>query len=78
MSVINEEQLCNDLQNGAMAVWGDVAWDPLGWEVSEDFTQKWWFLLDEEVIRASNFWRRQRGDKPLEVPFVHTRGKGPV
>lgn len=71
MSVINEEQLCNDLQYGAMAVWGVVAWDPLGWEVSEEFMQKWWFLLDDEVIRSSNFWRRQRGEGPLRVPFVH-------
>lgn len=67
LAAINELQLCLDLQEGAMMVWGEVAWDPRGWEVSQQFTQRWWFLLDEEMIRTTNFWRRQRGEKPLEI-----------
>ena len=75
LAVIDEVQLCMDLQEGAMVVWGDVAWDPLGWEISEDFTQKWWFLIDDQVVRTSNFWRRQRGEKPLTVPFLQFVGR---
>lgn len=67
LAAINELQLCLDLQEGAMMVWGEVAWDPRGWEVSQQFTQRWWFLLDEEMIRTTNFWRRQRGENPLEI-----------
>jgi hypothetical protein len=44
--------------------------DPIGWEVSEEFAKKWWFLVDEGVIQTTNFWRSQRGEKPLRSPLV--------
>lgn len=30
--------------------------------------RKYWFLMDEEMIRCTNWWRRQRGMKPLRMP----------
>jgi hypothetical protein len=30
--------------------------------------RKYWFLMDEEMIRCTNWWRRQRGMKPLHMP----------
>jgi hypothetical protein len=49
-------------------IWGSMPWDPTGWELGSEFAQKWWFLLDEGIIRTSNFWRCQRGDDMLVLP----------
>ncbi|RSL67064.1 hypothetical protein CEP53_003192 [Fusarium sp. AF-6] len=60
LAVINLEKLTIDLAGGAFKVWGSVPWDGTSWEVSEEFAKKWWFLIDGELLRATNFWRRQR------------------
>ena len=38
------------------------------WEVKPSFAMKWWWLLDQEIIKASNFWRGERGEEPLVIP----------
>ena len=38
------------------------------WEMSQTFMMKWGWLVDDEVIRCSNFWRAERGEGPLIVP----------
>ena len=42
--------------------------DYVAWEVSQTFAANWAWLLDEEIIRSSNFWRGERGDGPLILP----------
>ena len=29
---------------------------------------KWAWLIDDETIRCSNFWRSERGEDPLAMP----------
>jgi hypothetical protein len=48
-------------------IWGQSPWEEMGWEVSESFVRKWWFLVDKDVIKQSNFWRAQRGLAALEL-----------
>ena len=45
---------------------GDVL-DPRNWELSEPFLRKYYYVIDQEVIDIANHWRRQRGDKRLEL-----------
>ncbi|KAJ9138092.1 hypothetical protein NKR23_g8671 [Pleurostoma richardsiae] len=42
-------------------------WDASGWEISKGFWRKWgWSLRGcEEVLEATNRWRRHRGEEPL-------------
>ncbi|KAF4954805.1 hypothetical protein FSARC_12022 [Fusarium sarcochroum] len=65
LQIIDQEKLSEDLVQDAFRVWGNAAWDEAGWEVSETFARKWWFLIDDAVLRATNFWRRQRSDGAL-------------
>ena len=67
VSVINEEEFMADMRSGSLRVWGTVPWDPMGWEVSEEFARRWWFLIDGGIVRTSNFWRAQRGETPLAL-----------
>ena len=39
----------------------------VGWEISQEFVDRWGWLVDEETIRTSNFWRIERGEAPLMV-----------
>ncbi|SPJ77975.1 uncharacterized protein FTOL_06379 [Fusarium torulosum] len=70
LSTINEGELTRDLRIGSLRVWGTVPWDPMGWEVSEDFAKRWWFLMDGGIIQTTNFWRSQRGEMPLSLELL--------
>ncbi|KAI8579491.1 hypothetical protein K450DRAFT_199494 [Umbelopsis ramanniana AG] len=64
LSVIDIERFMDDLHEHCN-VWGG---DPLftqGWEIGPVFFQKYWFLCDKEMVKTSNFWRRQRGQTYL-------------
>ncbi|KEY76624.1 hypothetical protein BA78_7641 [Aspergillus fumigatus] len=71
----DDDELCHDLmafwdtRNSAatLLVWGD-SWDPKNWEVTEKFAHKWtWMIRDSpELLASTNFWRRSRGEKPLD------------
>ena len=50
-----------------MKVWGNIPWDETGWEIGERFAMKWWFLMDDEVLRTTNFWRASRTDETLSL-----------
>lgn len=69
-AVIDLEKLTIDLTDGAFKVWGSVPWDGTGWEVSEEFAKKWWFLIDGELLRATNFWRRQRLEPSISASEI--------
>ena len=70
--VLDEDELCSDLYGGCasqevgLCVWGE-AWDPFAYEVSETLTRKWsWMATDcPDIIKSSNYWRKQRGEKPI-------------
>lgn len=63
-----EDQLCMDLHsNGSITVWGSQPWSSMGWEVSQDFADRWGWILDAETVRCSDFWRMERGDPPLAI-----------
>ena len=42
--------------------------EPLAWEVTQAFASNWAWLLDEQTVRNSNFWRGERGESPLVLP----------
>ena len=65
-----EDALCMDLHIDGFTVWGSQPWNFMGWEVAQAFTSKWAWLLDEDTIRYSNFWRAERGELPLQVPTL--------
>lgn len=67
VSVINEDEFIADMRSGNLKIWGQVPWDPMSWEVSQEFAWRWWFLLDGGIVRTSNFWRAQRGEMPLAI-----------
>ncbi|CAG8887033.1 unnamed protein product [Penicillium egyptiacum] len=71
--VLDEDELCGDLygacassQEVGLCVWGE-AWDPFAYEVSENLIRKWsWMAKDcPDIIKSSNYWRKQRGEKPI-------------
>jgi hypothetical protein len=70
---IDEDELCADLggknsttEHTGLIVWGD-SWDPMGWELSEYVAIKWGWLFEgcEELLIATDYWRRQRGEASL-------------
>lgn len=68
MATINQSELSLDLERNHLKVWGSTPWDPMGWEMSEEFLHKWWFLLDLSVLQSTNFWRAQRGERKISFP----------
>lgn len=70
----DEERLCLDIKgwgsvrtgNTGIIVWKDP-WDAAGWEVTEAFARNWGWVLwgCEELFRSTNYWRVQRGERPL-------------
>ncbi|KAH8700967.1 hypothetical protein BGW36DRAFT_375317 [Talaromyces proteolyticus] len=68
--VIDYEEFILDMTSDQLKVWGSTPWDPMGWEVGENFVRKWWVFMDESILYTTNFWRRQRNEKPLEFPTV--------
>ncbi|VUC30966.1 unnamed protein product [Clonostachys rosea] len=82
-NVFDEDDLCYDLvdvdkdglsQKASLIIWGEP-WDPQAWEVTEGFLRKWGWLLEgcEEMLEATNYWRRKRGEEPLliQLPQYH-------
>lgn len=51
-----------------LLVWGD-SWEIESWEMTKGFVAKWGWLAHgcEELFRATNRWRLERGDEELVV-----------
>lgn len=64
---IDRDEIWSDLAAGGFIVWGKTSWDMRGWEVQTDFGNKWWWLMTDEVLEESNFWRSQRGEEILNI-----------
>ncbi|KAK3356318.1 hypothetical protein B0T25DRAFT_134459 [Lasiosphaeria hispida] len=76
-AVVDLDLLREDLLSMGFSCWGRRPWDPRGWEIPAAFIEKWWWLLDEEIVTMTNFWREERADIPLvwrgsnsDMPFV--------
>ena len=65
LAAINEVELVQDLASGNVRIWGCIPWDTRSWEVSAEFANKWWFLVDNKIVDTTNFWRGQRGEPDL-------------
>ena len=63
-----EDDFCRSLHENGFVVWGSQPWNPMGWELSQGFVNKWGWMVDEETLRCSNFWRFERGELPLHNP----------
>lgn len=63
--VVHAAEFWSDMVSGNLRVWGMTPWDKRGWEVRETFAKKWWWLITEDVLEETNFWRVSRGEKPL-------------
>ena len=83
---IDDLQLCLDMVGGGnyvsrdnldtqeingLIVWGEP-WDISGWEVTESFARKWSFIFKGafRFQRATNSWRVQRGEEPLNFDKI--------
>ncbi|KGO67782.1 Protein of unknown function DUF3425 [Penicillium italicum] len=71
--VMEEDELCCDFygthapsQEVGLRVWGE-AWDPSAYELSKALIRKWSWIVTEcpDIIKTSNHWRKQRGEKPI-------------
>lgn len=65
LAAINELEFVMDMSSDGLKIWGTTPWDPMAWEVGPAFARKWWFLLDDNIMHTTNFWRRQRGEEDL-------------
>lgn len=68
--IINETDFVNDMLSEKIKIWGSTPWDPMSWEFDVEMLRKWWFLMDEDTLRTTNFWRGQRGEQALVLPIV--------
>lgn len=51
-----------------LIVWGEP-WDIQNWEATEGFLRNWGWLLHgcPQILESTNYWRAQRGDRPLAM-----------
>ncbi|KAI5797811.1 hypothetical protein EDC01DRAFT_727491 [Geopyxis carbonaria] len=62
---VDQAELAGDVEKG-LRVWGKCSWDRRGCEWTAAFVTKWAWLVDEEALEATNFWRVQRGEGKIE------------
>ncbi|RPA91050.1 hypothetical protein L873DRAFT_1715583 [Choiromyces venosus 120613-1] len=61
---VDEDELCTDIER-YLKIWGRLTWDAKSYEFEPEFLEKWRWLVDDEVLSVTNFWRAQRGEGPL-------------
>ncbi|KAG0634606.1 hypothetical protein HOY80DRAFT_515949 [Tuber brumale] len=61
---VDEDELCTDIER-YLKVWGRLTWDTKSFEFEPEFLEKWRWLVDDEVLSVTNFWRAQRGEGQL-------------
>lgn len=71
---LDEPELCADIDRH-LRVWGRLPQLAMSYEWAPEFVDKWAWVLDEEVLKVSNFWRGQRGEGTARGGSV--RGVGP-
>ncbi|PVH86379.1 hypothetical protein DL98DRAFT_602101 [Cadophora sp. DSE1049] len=73
--VISGVEIWGDITRD-VTVWGNTPWDEGGWEIGESFAVKWWFLIDDEVLKSTNFWRGARDERKLSMGEIMERLQG--
>ncbi|GAA5965362.1 hypothetical protein JCM3765_004871 [Sporobolomyces pararoseus] len=63
------EELTKDLIT-AIRIHGNDLLQAENWEVEETFLRKYWFVIDETVLNITNKWRKERGDKELDMKSI--------
>ncbi|GAA5986034.1 hypothetical protein JCM5350_005507 [Sporobolomyces pararoseus] len=63
------EELTKDLIQ-AIRIHGNDLLLAENWEVEETFLRKYWFVIDETVLNITNKWRKERGDKELDMKSI--------
>jgi Domain of unknown function (DUF3425) len=76
--LIDEDDLCNDLQNDGLVCWGSslgggsaamgsgAPWDIRSWEAQPWFLKKWWILIggtEGEIYKQTQWWCEMRGER---------------
>jgi len=74
--MLDEDELCVDLCNGALVCWGTLGpdrdmragmpWEMRSWEPQVWFLRKYWFLVggwEDEMWRSVRWWHGVRGEK---------------
>jgi hypothetical protein len=56
----------DEIEKRGIVAWSPP-WDIRGWEMSEGFVRKWWWVFGglDRGLEATNRWRVQRGEEPL-------------
>lgn len=62
-----------DLSLGEVKVWGNIPWEGDSWEISDRFAVKWWFVMSDETLMGTNFWRRVRGEHELTMERIKAK-----
>jgi hypothetical protein len=81
--ILDEEDLCDDLEKGGLICWGSylgdgnlatgsgAPWDYRSWEAQPWFLRKWWFFIggsQGELFQQTRWWHEMRGDR-LVAPW---------
>lgn len=66
-SLVKGAELWKDIADVGVKIWSGQPWDNYGWEVQEAFVGRWWFLVDDGVVRRANWWRSVRGELELKI-----------
>jgi Domain of unknown function (DUF3425) len=76
--LIDEDELCVDLQNDGLVCWGSALgggsaatgsgapWDIRSWEAQPWFLKKWWILIggaEGEIYKQTQWWCEMRGER---------------
>lgn len=76
--ILDEEDLCDDLEKGGLICWGSylgdenratgsgAPWDFRSWEAQPWFLRKWWFFIggsQGELFQQTRWWHEMRGDR---------------
>ncbi|RKF64019.1 putative transcription factor bzip [Erysiphe neolycopersici] len=66
-SFVNELGIINPKSEdtNALTIWGDDPLNEMYWELSKAFLERWGWVVGNEWIQRSNFWRNIRGHSPL-------------
>lgn len=62
----------SEIEHRGVIIWS-TPWDIRGWEISPGFWEKWGWTLNgcEDIIEATNHWRRIRGETPLVDEMIY-------
>lgn len=61
LGIINSE----DDDTNALTIWGNDPLNEMNWELSKSFLERWGWVVGNEWIIRSNFWRNIREQSPL-------------